>query len=176
MLRDEVVLVNVDDKEIGTMKKMDAHKAPFLHRAFSIFIYNSKGEILIQKRADNKYHSASLWANACCSHPRSGEDIKESAIERLKDEVGIKTDIDELFTFIYLSKYNDSLYEYELDHVFLGKYDGNIILNKEEASDYKWISCLDLKNELVNNVEEYATWFIIAAPRVMEYMESKILK
>ena len=100
-----------------------------------------------------------------------GENIKESAIERLKDEVGIYADINEIFSFIYLSKYNENLFEYEYDHVFIGKYDGEIILNKEEASETKWISIEDLESDLVNNPNKYATWFIISAPRVIEYIK-----
>ena len=132
MLRNTVVLVDLNDKEIGIEKKEIAHKAPKLHRAFSIYLYNDKKELLIQKRAEHKYHSAGLWSNTCCSHPKSGEDIKESAIERLKDEVGITANIDEIFSFIYMNKFHDNLYEYEYDHVFIGSYNGNFLLNPEE--------------------------------------------
>ena len=171
MLRDKVVLVDINDNELKEENKTIAHSKPMLHRAFSIYLYNDKKQILIQKRALNKYHSPGLWANACCSHPRIGENIKESAIERLKDEVGIYGDINEIFSFIYLSKYNENLFEYEYDHVFIGKYDGEIILNKEEASETKWISIEDLESDLVNNPNKYATWFIISAPRVIEYIK-----
>ena len=172
MLRNEVVLVDIDDNELEVMSKSESHSSPNLHRAFSIFIYNKNKEILIQKRASHKYHSPGLWANACCSHPRIKENIKLSAIERLKDEVGIETDIEELFSFIYMNKFHDTLYEYELDHVFLGKYDGAVILNKEEASEYKWISINDLKEDLLKNPLNYASWFIICAPRVIRYLEN----
>lgn len=172
MLRNEVVLVDVNDKEIGITTKEKAHKTPLLHRAFSVFICNKNKEILIQKRAPNKYHSPNLWANACCSHPRKGEDVRESAIERLKDEVGISTDIKELFSFTYLNKFSDTLYEYELDHVFLGYYDGDIILNTEEASETKWITINDLEKDLTENPLKYASWFIICAPKVLSYLKN----
>jgi isopentenyl-diphosphate delta-isomerase len=171
MLRNEVVLVDIDDNELGVMSKNQAHSSPNLHRAFSVFIYNQNKEILIQKRASHKYHSPSLWANACCSHPRIVENIKLSALDRLKDEVGIETEINELFSFVYMNKFNEHLYEYELDHVFIGKYDGKIILNEEEASEYKWISLEDLKKDLITNPLNYASWFIICAPRVINYLE-----
>jgi len=173
MLRNEVVLVDIFDNEIGVETKENAHKSPMLHRAFSIFIYNNKNEVLIQKRASHKYHSPSLWANTCCSHPKKGENIKESAIERLKDEVGIEADIDELYSFIYISKYKDNLYEYELDHVFIGEYNGDFILNEEEASEAKWISLEDLSSDLVKNPRNYATWFIICAPKVIQFLKNK---
>ena len=173
MLRNEVVLVDIFDNEIGVEAKENAHKKPMLHRAFSIFIYNDNYDILIQKRAAHKYHSPLLWANTCCSHSRKGENIKESAIERLKDEVGIDADIEELYSFIYISKYREDLYEYELDHVFTGKYNGDFTLNEEEACEAKWISLEDLSNDLVNNPSSYATWFINCAPKVIEFLKNK---
>lgn len=172
MLRNEVVLVDVYDKEIRSETKTNAHKQPLLHRAFSIFLYNSKKEILIQKRAANKYHSPNLWANACCSHPKKGENITDSAKERLKDEIGVNTKIKELFSFIYLNKFNDDLYEYEYDHVFLGKYDGNVTLNEEEASETKWTTIEDLEKDLTENPLKYASWFIICAPKVLSYLKN----
>lgn len=172
MLRNEVVLVDVNDKEIRSETKTNAHKQPLLHRAFSIFLYNSKKEILIQKRAANKYHSPNLWANACCSHPKKGENITDSAKERLKDEIGVNTEIKELFSFIYLNKFNDDLYEYEYDHVFLGKYDGNVTLNEEEASETKWTTIEDLEKDLTENPLKYASWFIICAPKVLSYLKN----
>lgn len=173
MLRNEVVLVDIFDNELGIETKENAHKEPKLHRAFSIFIYNDNYEILIQKRAAHKYHSPLLWANTCCSHPKMGANVKESAIERLEDEVGIKADIEEVFSFIYISKYSDDLYEHELDHVFIGKYNGNIVLNPEEAVEAKWISLEDLSKDLVANPTKYSTWFISCAPRVIEILKNK---
>ena len=172
MLRNEVVLVDLNDNEIRKEYKEGAHKKPMLHRAFSVFLYNDKKEMLIQKRAMHKYHSPGLWANACCSHPGMGENIKESARERMEDEIGIKADIDEIFSFIYLNKFHDDLYEYEYDHVFLGKYNGEVVLNEEEASESKWISLDELENDLVSNPLKYSSWFIISAPRVISYIKN----
>lgn len=171
MLRNEVVLVDINDNEIRKEYKEVAHKTPMLHRAFSVFLYNDKKEMLIQRRALHKYHSPGLWANACCSHPAMGEDIKKSAMERMKDEIGIETDVKELFSFIYLNKFNESLYEYEYDHVFLGKYNGEVILNEEEVCDSKWIKLDELEKDLVNNPLKYSSWFIISAPRVISYIK-----
>lgn len=174
MLRDELILVDIDDNELGVEQKEKAHSRPMLHRAFSIYLYNDKKELLIQKRAISKYHSGGLWANACCSHPRKGETLKESAIDRLKDELGIETDVKELFSFIYLNKFNDNLYEYELDHVFIGKYNGNINnikLNKEEVSEVRWVNIKQLKEELVTNPSSFSSWFIISVKKIIEYLE-----
>ena len=173
MKRNKVVMVDINDNVVGTKEKIEAHKTPILHRAFSIYLYNSSNEMLIQKRADHKYHSVGLWSNACCSHPQLNENIKQGALERLENEIGIKTDIEELFSFIYMNKFNDSLYEYEYDHVFIGKYDGDFILNPEEASDAKWISIDELKKDLTLNPKAYSAWFIISAPRVIEFLEKK---
>lgn len=172
MNRNQVVLVDIFDNEIGIMEKMIAHKTPNLHRAFSVFLYN-ENKMLIQKRASHKYHSPDKWANACCSHPQTKENIKDSAIKRMQEELNITCDIDELFSFIYISKYNDNLYEYELDHVFLGKYDGDLVLNEEEASEFKWIDVNELAIDLVKSPEKYATWFVNCAPRVIKEILKK---
>lgn len=171
MERNKIVKVDIFDNEIGEIEKMEAHLTPVLHRAFSVYIVNDKGEMLIQKRAEHKYHSASLWANACCSHPRSGENIIESAKERMVDEIGINTELKELFSFTYLSKYSDNLYEYEVDHVLLGKYTGKIILNKEEASEFRWVDMNALAKELLNEPQKFATWFVISAPKVISLLK-----
>lgn len=173
MERNDLVKVDIFDNELGSIEKMDAHIKPILHRAFSVFLVNSKGELLIQKRASHKYHSANLWANACCSHPRTGEDVVSSAESRLMEELGFTTKVKELFTFIYKTEFNESLYEYELDHVLIGEYDGEVVLNPEEASEFKWISLDELSNDLVNNPNMYASWFIICAPRVISMLKNK---
>lgn len=172
MLRNEVVLVDINDNEIRKEYKEKAHKKPMLHRAFSVYLYNDRKQLLVQKRALNKYHSPGLWANACCSHPKMGEDIKQSALERMEDEIGVSCDIKELFSFVYLNKFNDNLYEYEYDHVFVGNYNGEIILNEEEASETKWIDLDELEKDLVDNPLKYSSWFIISAPRVIEYVKN----
>lgn len=172
MERNDLVRVDIFDNELGTIEKMDAHLTPVLHRAFSVFLINEKGEMLIQKRAPHKYHSPNLWANACCSHPRMGENVIESAEARLVEELGFTTRVEELFTFIYLNKFNDNLYEYELDHVLLGRYDGEITLNEDEASEFKWISPDELSRDLVENPTKYSSWFLICAPRVIKHLKN----
>lgn len=172
MIRNRLVKVDIFDNQLGEVSKADAHKSPILHRAFSVFLYNDNKEILIQKRADNKYHSGGLWANACCSHPQKDENIILSAKNRLIEELGISTDLKELFTFTYMHKFNDELFEYELDHVLLGKYNGEIKLNTEEASEYKWISIDELNKALVSSPQDFASWFIICAPKVTLYIKN----
>lgn len=155
-----VVLVNEKDEELGIMEKQQAHVKGVLHRAFSVLIYNSKGEMLIHQRAKSKYHSPLLWTNACCSHPRKGETYKEAAHRRLKEELGFDCELKEEFNFIYKAKLND-LYEHELDYVFTGVYDGEINFNKDEVNACKWISVRELANEIEQNSEEYTVWFKI---------------
>lgn len=169
MERKKVLLVDIFNKPIGEMDKHSAHQKPILHRAFSVFLKNKKGEILIQKRADNKYHSGGLWANACCSHPEDADkSIIQSAKERLNEELNINgVELKELFSFVYLAKYNDNLFEYEHDTVLIGEFNGEIILNIDEASEYRWISPENLAKELVEEPEKFAVWFLSCAPRVI---------
>src|SRR5580658_4397934 len=134
--QEEVVLVDESDQPVGVMEKMEAHRRGLLHRAFSVFIFNSRGEMLLQQRAPEKYHSAGLWTNACCSHPRPGEDTREGAVRRLKEELGFTTHLEKLFEFTYRSEFDNGLTEFEFDHVFIGVYDQEISPDKKEASDY----------------------------------------
>lgn len=173
MNKEKIILVDIDDNEIGYTTKEDAHKKGQLHRAFSVYLHN-KDSILIQRRSMSKYHSAGLWANACCSHPREGESLSEATVRRLKEELGVACDLEELFSFIYKTNFSKELFEYELDHVFLGEYSGPIELNVDEASEYRWISIDELSKSLVIEPEKYASWFIISAPRVIEHIRRKI--
>lgn len=175
MFRDDLVKVDIYDNELGDISKLEAHSKPILHRAFSVFLINDKGEILIQKRASHKYHSGGLWANACCSHPRKGEDVILSAQNRLKEELGFTTNLKELFNFIYLNKFNDDLFEYELDHVLIGKYNGQIYLNKEETEAFEWVDVDSLSKELVQNPLKFASWFLICAPKVINIVKKDCL-
>lgn len=171
MERKNVVLVDVFNNPVGQAEKYSAHKSPRLHRAFSVFLVNKKGEILIQKRAENKYHSGGKWANACCSHPESADEkTLISASKRVREELGINEEIElkELFSFIYFAKFEDDLFEYEHDTVFLGYYDGEVILDETEASQYLWITKEDLARKLRENPEEFSVWFLSCAPRVLE--------
>ena len=130
---ENVILVNKDDCEVGVMEKMEAHQKGLLHRAFSVFLFNKKGEILLQQRAKHKYHSGGLWTNTCCSHPRPGESLSKATQRRLREEMGIKCEMRPAFSFIYKKKFANGLTEHELDHVFLGRFDGTPEINKEEV-------------------------------------------
>lgn len=169
MERKQVVLVDVLNNPIGKMEKLSAHKKPCLHRAFSIFLVNDKDEILIQKRAENKYHSGGKWANACCSHPETGtEDIVVSATKRLDEELGISgVELKKQFEFVYFAQFAENLYEYEYDTVLLGEYNGEINLNKDEASEYKWVSKSWLVQDMTENPLKYAVWFLSCASKIL---------
>ena len=171
MERKNVILVDIFNNPIGYAEKYSAHQNPKLHRAFSVFLVNSNGDVLIQKRAIDKYHSGGKWANACCSHPENiDEPTIVSATKRIREELGInkKVELKELFSFVYFAKFHDELFEYEHDTVFIGYYDGEITLDETEVSEYKWISKEDLAKELTDSPEEFAVWFLSCAPRVLE--------
>lgn len=162
----QVILVDTHDRAIGTASKSEAHKQPRLHRAFSVFLY-SGGSMLIQQRADEKYHSGGLWSNGCCSHPRPGETLEQAVPERMREELGFDCPVRELFEFTYFCRFNDGLYEYEYDHVFLGEYSGELVLNPDEAQAARWITLDALERELVENPTAYSVWFLGCAPRVI---------
>lgn len=158
---EQVILVDKDDNEIGTMEKMEAHQKGLLHRAFSVLIFNSKGEWLIQKRAGSKYHSAGLWTNTCCSHPRPGEKIEQAANRRLKEEMGIEVKSRLSHTFIYKADLGNGLIENELDYVFTGTFDGVPVINPTEVEGWKFISLTNLKKEIEERPLEFTPWFKI---------------
>jgi isopentenyl-diphosphate delta-isomerase len=166
-MKEYVILVDENDIEIGIEEKMKAHEDARLHRAFSIFIFNSKGEMLLQQRAGKKYHSAYLWTNATCSHPRPAEKVEQAAHRRLQEEMGFDTELNHAFYFIYKAEFDHGLTEHEFDHVFIGHYDGPIKLNSEEADDYKWIDLKTLQHDLKENPENYTVWFKIAVDKVL---------
>jgi isopentenyl-diphosphate delta-isomerase len=167
----EVILVDENDNPIGTEEKLKAHIDSKLHRAFSIFIFNSKGELMIQKRADNKYHCGGLWTNTCCSHPRVGQALKEDAQERLNEEMGFKCEIHEVFSMPYKAKVpskKGELTEYEYDHVFIGIFDGSANINPEEAQDWKWINTDELKIDIEKNPDKYTPWIRIILDKLLK--------
>ena len=168
---EEVILVDTNDSEIGKMEKMQTHIEGRLHRAFSIFVFNSKGELLLQQRENGKYHSGGLWTNTCCSHPRVGEDIKEAVHRRLKEEMGFDCDLREKKTFLYHAKFDNDLIEHELDHIFIGYYNGVPIPNKEEVENWKWISTKDLKKELEAEPDKFTYWFKFSIEDVLAIIE-----
>jgi isopentenyl-diphosphate delta-isomerase len=165
----EVILVNEHDEPVGAMEKMEAHRKALLHRAFSIFIFNSRGEMLLQQRALNKYHSGGLWTNACCSHPFPGEDTLDAAKRRLYEELGFSAELKKIFDFTYKSPFDNGLTEHEFDHVFVGSYEGSIVPQKDEVNDYCYKSLADIKHSLSTHPSKYTSWFHIAFPRVEEW-------
>lgn len=156
---EHVILVDKYDNEIGSSRKMEAHRSGNLHRAYSIVLFNSKGELLLQQRADTKYHSGGLWTNSCCSHPKPGEVTRESAIRRLQEEMGINCDLRYIFKFIYNTDLNNQLIEHELDHVFFGEYDGIPTINPAEAKGWKYMSMNDLVRDIQLQPKSYTYWF-----------------
>lgn len=160
-MEEKVVLVDEQDRVLGLMEKQQAHVAGLLHRAFSVFIFNEKGELLLQQRAASKYHSPLLWTNTCCSHPRENETYLEAAQRRLKEEMGFSCELKPSFHFIYKAQLGDNLFEHELDHVFTGTYSGEIHINPEEVEAFKWVSRQNLIQDMKENPENYTIWFRI---------------
>ena len=156
-----VVLVDENDRQIGLMEKQAAHVTPHLHRAFSIFIFNSKGELLMQQRALSKYHSPGLWTNTCCSHPRAGETLAEATSRRLMEEMGMACEMHEVYTFIYKAPVGEGLTEHEFDHVWIGQSDDIPEINHEEVESWKYMSLDDLSEDLKLHPERYTEWFKI---------------
>lgn len=168
----EIILVNARDEQVGTAEKMDAHYKALLHRAFSVFVLNNKGEMLLQQRAMEKYHSPGLWTNTCCSHPRPGETTEAGAVRRLQEELGFTTTIRKAFEFIYKADFDNGLSENEFDHVFIGQYDGTIIPDPKEVMDYRYISLDEIEADMGKHPEKYTAWFKIAFKRVKEFLQA----
>jgi len=166
MERNKVILVDKDDNAIGEMDKMEAHLKGELHRAFSICIFNHEGNMLIHQRAYNKYHGGGLWTNACCSHPQWGEELKESAMERLHYEMGLLCDIDRRFAFLYKTPVENGLIEHELDHVFIGYTDKNPAPHPGEVNDFRWISPMTLQNMVSLYPQDFTYWFRILLKKI----------
>ncbi len=163
---DQVVLVDENDNPIGTMEKLEAHQKGVLHRAFSVFIFNSKGEMLIHQRALGKYHSGGLWTNTCCSHPRPHEDTEAAANRRLSEEMGMQAPLKHSFSFVYKSAFVNNLTEHEFDHVFTGTTDAAPVPNPSEVMDWRYVTLKLLDREIENNPEQFTTWFRICYPKV----------
>jgi isopentenyl-diphosphate Delta-isomerase len=162
----EVILVDKNDVAIGSMDKMQAHEEGLLHRAFSVFIFNGKGEMLLQQRADKKYHSAGLWTNACCSHPAPGENTAEAAARRLKEELGFTTPLKKAFTFTYRADFENGLTENEFDHVYTGIYDGHIVADIDEVKSYRYLSMKKIEEMIRKEPATFTSWFVIAFPEI----------
>ncbi|MEO8582861.1 MAG: isopentenyl-diphosphate Delta-isomerase [Flavitalea sp.] len=170
----EVILVNEADEPTGAMEKMQAHKNGILHRAFSVFIFNSAGDMLLQRRSELKYHSPGLWTNACCSHPAPGEETSDAASRRLMEELGFETPLSELFSFTYRTSFDNGLTENEFDHVFAGIYDGDIEADAEEVMDYQYLALDEIASKLEFYPEEFSSWFNIAFPRIEAWAKKEL--
>ena len=174
MEEEKVVLVDLKDQKLGTMGKMEAHEKAILHRAFSVFILNSKKELLLQQRAYGKYHSPGLWTNTCCSHQREGETNLEAGHRRMMEEMGISVPLRELFTFIYEASFDNGLTEHEFDHVMVGYSDEDPKINTDEVESFKWMSLEVLKKDLVKNPNDYTVWFAIIFDRFYQHINNKL--
>lgn len=167
---EKLIRVNLADEEIGSATKEELHQHAWLHRAFSVFLVH-ENKMLIQQRAKHKYHCGGLWTNACCSHPRLHEATLDAAHRRLKEELNMDCEIEELFSFTYFARFSENVAEYEYDHVFVGHYEGKIELNPEEVDDSCWIDLDDLLKDMESHPDKYTPWFMIACPRVIQYLK-----
>ena len=173
MKEQQVILVTPQDEPIGVMEKIEAHQKGLLHRAFSVFIFDKEGRMLLQQRAPQKYHGAYLWTNACCSHPYLNEPIEDAAQRRLMEELGFTTGLQKIFSFTYKANVENNLIEHEYDHVFAGEYEGEINENKEEVCDYTYHSMSSIKRMLQEKPEQFTTWFRIAFPQIEAWWKEK---
>ncbi len=172
---EKVILVDQNDKPIGSMEKMEAHIKGVMHRAFSVFIFNKKGELMLQQRALSKYHSPGKWTNTCCSHPRVGEETLTAAHRRMKEEMGFDTTIQEKFSFTYFSdEVGEGLIEHEFDHVFFGSFEDAPVINSEEVHAWKFMSMAEIEKDMIKNPQAYTVWFRIAFDEVMHFFKKGI--
>jgi len=169
-----IIKVDENDNELGKIEKMQAHREGVLHRAFSVFIFNSNGELMLQQRAKSKYHSGGLWTNTCCSHPEFGESLNDAVKRRLKEEMGLECETHKIFHFIYRAQLDHGLVEHELDHVFFGETNQSPYLNIAEASNWKYMDMDDLKNDIHEFPEKYTAWLQICFEKVyQEFLKRK---
>jgi isopentenyl-diphosphate delta-isomerase len=171
-MKEEVILVDTNDVPLGTMPKMEAHEKAILHRAFSVFILNKEGQLMLQQRALSKYHSPGLWTNTCCSHQRLGETNLEAGTRRLQEEMGFKTPLKELFSFVYKAPFDNGLTEHEFDHVILGYYDSVPIINHEEVANWKWMNLEEIITEIKTTPNNYTAWFKIIFDRFYNHIKA----
>lgn len=170
MIEEQVILVNENDEQIGTMAKMEAHEKARLHRAFSVFVFNDKNELLLQKRALNKYHSPGLWTNTCCSHQRVGESNIEAGKRRLSEEMGFTTELKERTSFIYKAPFDNGLTEHEYDHILTGYYTEDPKVNSDEVAEFKWMTLEDVQQDISKNPDEYTAWFKIIFEKFFDFI------
>jgi isopentenyl-diphosphate Delta-isomerase len=170
MNEEQVILVNENDEKIGLMPKMEAHEKALLHRAFSVFIFNDKNELMLQQRAAGKYHSPLLWTNSCCSHQRDGESNIEAGKRRLQEEMGFVCELEEKTSFIYKAPFDNGLTEHELDHIMVGYYNENPTINKEEVENFKWMTLEAVKKDIEIHPELYTAWFKIIFEKFYDFI------
>jgi len=172
MNEEQVILVNEYDKQIGLMPKLEAHEKAVLHRAFSVFVFNNKNELMLQQRALHKYHSPGLWTNTCCSHQRDGESNLQAGIRRLQEEMGFVTPLKETISFIYKAPFDNGLTEHEFDHVLVGNYNGEPQINTDEVASWKWMLLDDVKKDIAKNPDNYTAWFKIIFNKYYKHISS----
>lgn len=170
MKEEKVILVNEEDQQIGLMPKMEAHEKALLHRAFSVFIFNDNNDLMLQQRALNKYHSPGLWTNTCCSHQRDGETNIEAGKRRLQEEMGFVVDLQETLSFIYKAPFDNGLTEHEFDHVLLGKFNAEPVINLDEVAAWKWMPLEAVKNDISLYPELYTEWFKVIFDKFYEHI------
>jgi len=171
MIEEKVILVNENDEQIGLMPKLEAHQKAVLHRAFSVFILNKKGELMLQQRAAHKYHSPLLWTNTCCSHQRDAETSLDAGKRRLMEEMGFDCELKEIFSFIYKAPFDNGLTEHEFDHVMVGEYENDPVINKEEVNDFKWMTLEDVKRDIKLHPKIYTEWFKIIFEKFYNHLQ-----
>ncbi|MDE0599716.1 MAG: isopentenyl-diphosphate delta-isomerase [Dokdonia donghaensis] len=171
MKEELVILVDENDNKIGLMPKMEAHQKAVLHRAFSVFVFNDKKELMLQQRALHKYHSPGLWTNTCCSHQRDGESNIEAGTRRLQEEMGFTVPLEESISFIYKAPFDNGLTEHELDHILIGHSEQEPVINEEEVAAWKWMGLEDVKQDIVNRPELYTAWFKIIFDKFYNHIE-----
>ena len=170
---DQVILVNDHDEWVGAADKMKAHKEGLLHRAFSVFVINSNNEVLLQQRAPDKYHSGGLWTNTCCSHPRVGESTHAAAHRRLQEEMGFDCEVEQIFTYKYKAPVGNELTEHEYDHIYIGFYDGDVQINKQEVEDHKYLPVSEVSCWLEKRPEHFTQWFRMIWPEFLKYFAER---
>ena len=170
MEEEKVILVDENDNKIGLMPKQEAHVKGVLHRAFSVFIFNNKNELMLQQRALHKYHTPGLWANTCCSHQRDGETSVEAGKRRLFEEMGFTVDLKETTSFIYKAPFDNGLTEHELDHILVGSFDGHPDINPDEVASWKWMDLEDVKEDIKSNPDFYTPWFKIIFDKFYQHL------
>jgi isopentenyl-diphosphate Delta-isomerase len=172
----KVILVDEADNAVGSCEKLAAHQQGLLHRAFSVFIFNTKGEMLLQRRALGKYHSGGLWTNACCSHPAEGEETINAAHRRLQEEMGFDTALEKIFDFVYKAEFDNGLTEYEFDHVLAGEYEGSINCHKSEVMDYCYKNMSAISESLQSHPNHYTAWFHLAFPKILPWWKLRYVQ